>query len=157
MRVNLSTSLETDADSAWGLVQDTSTFLHVTRGLLRWADSDHLPEKWYPGGRVRSQLFFFGFLPGWVHELQITRIDDQRRELQTAEHGGLLRAWNHSIRVEPEGQARCRYTDSVEIQAGPWTPLVWLCAQLFFRYRQMRLRGYARRHGPGTAPETGAP
>lgn len=140
MAVHLSTFLDTDADTAWGLVQRTSTFRYVTRGLLRW--SGDLPERWQPGLVLRSRLYLFGLLPGGMHELRITRVDDQRREIQTTEHGGLLRVWNHTIRVEPDGVARCRYTDRVEIEAGLLTPMVWLVAHVFFRYRQMRLRRY---------------
>jgi hypothetical protein len=143
MIATISTTLDTDADTAWELVQRTSTFLYVTRGLFRWSNGQ-LPEKWLTGVKVRSRMFIFHLLPAWMHELQIIAIDDQKRQFQTIEHGGILRAWNHAITVEPENEARCRYTDLVEIKAGLLTPMVWLLAHVFFRYRQMRLRGYVR-------------
>jgi hypothetical protein len=145
MIVRLSTHLGTDADTAWQLAQCTSTFIHVTRGMLRWANSTKLPERWQTGAQMRSRMFLFGFIPGWVHELHIVRVDHQHREIQTAEHGGLLRVWNHSIKVEPDNHHRCRYTDAVEIKAGLLTPIVWVIAHIFFRYRQMRLRSYCLR------------
>lgn len=144
MIVHCSTYLNADAETAWKAVQRTATFLYVTHGLLGWGNSSQFPETWRLGIQARSRLFLFGFLPGWIHELEITRVDDQNREFQTKEHGGLVRAWNHSIKVEPESQNRCRYTDKVEIKAGLLTPMIWLFALLFFRYRQMRLRGYVR-------------
>ena len=54
-----------------------------------------------------------------------------------------MRNWNHLIRIEPEG-AGSRYTDEIEIGAGPLTPLISLYAKLFYRYRQRRWRKLAR-------------
>jgi len=140
----ISTSLDTDAERAWRAVQRKSTFLYVTKGVLGIADADRYPEEWHAGDVVRARLVFFGFLPGWMHELRLVRVDGERRELYTNERGGVLSAWNHCITVEPAGATRCRYTDEIDMDAGLLTPLVWLYAHIFFRYRQMRLRRLAR-------------
>ena len=78
------------------------------------------------------------------YEIRIVRRDDQQRELQTVECGGLLRAWNHLIQVEPLSENSCKYTDEVEVRAGLLTLLAWLLAHGFFRYRQRRLRRFVR-------------
>jgi hypothetical protein len=144
MIVKVSTRLHASASEAWGLVRKTSTMLYVCRGLLGLAGSGSLPETWQEGVTVRRRLLLCHLLPAWVHEIRIARIDDLKREFQTAERGGLLRAWNHTIRVEPDDGGRCRYTDRIEVRAGIWTAVAWLIAQVFFRYRQMRLRRLVR-------------
>lgn len=58
--------------------------------------------------------------------------------MQSDEGGGLVRSWRHLIRVDPIGTDLCRYTDIVEIDAGPFTVIVAGFAQLFYRHRQRR-------------------
>jgi hypothetical protein len=150
MIATISTDLDTTAERTWALVQRSATFLHVTRGILGLKDAERLPAQWQPGSVVRSRLLLFNIVPAWVHELRVVRVDDHARELYTNEHGGPLSKWNHRITVEPLSVSCCRYTDAVEIGAGLFTPLVWLNAHLFFRYRQHRLRQLVRTMGtPG--------
>ena len=47
------------------------------------------------------------------------------------------------VSIDPAGD-RTRYSDRIEIDAGPLTPLVAGYAQLFYRYRQRRWRRLAR-------------
>jgi hypothetical protein len=143
MLVRLSTLLDTDADSAWNLVKKISTFHYVARGLLVWTPNEQRDE-WHTGQVLRSQLRFSCLIPAWHHQVCVVALDNDRRELKTAERGGPVRKWNHSLSVEPVSQTSCRYTDSVEIEGGMLTPGIWLAAQLFFRYRQMRLRRLVR-------------
>ena len=144
MIVKVSTLLETTADLAWRAVKRPATLLHVTRGLLGFPGLRRMPEEWRPGDRVRTRLVFFHVLPGWEHELGVAGVDEARHEIRSAEHGGPVRTWNHRIAVEPLSATRCRYTDEIDIRAGWLTPAVWLFAQVFYRYRQMRWRRLAR-------------
>jgi hypothetical protein len=144
MIVKVSTLLETTADLAWRNAKRTATLLHVTRGLLGFRGVGQMPEEWRPGDRVRTRLFFFHVVPAWEHELGVVGMDEARHEFHSAEHGGPVRTWNHRIAVEPVSATRCRYTDEIDIRAGWLTPAVWLFAQVFYRYRQMRWRRLAR-------------
>jgi hypothetical protein len=58
-----------------------------------------------------------------------------------------VRDWRHRITVDGEGWGSTRYMDEIEVRAGALTPLVWLYANLFYRYRQMRWRRLARKLG----------
>jgi len=44
--------------------------------------------------------------------------------------------------------ATCSYTDEVEIEAGVFTPLVWLYANLLYRYRQLRWKVLISKQAP---------
>jgi hypothetical protein len=144
LKIKLTTELEAPADAVWGALRKTESFRYVARPLL-CLEAD-LPRRWPDrGGVIRvERLLLFCVVPAWSHELRFVRLDDEEREMLTHERGGPIREWNHRIRVEPVSERLCRYTDEVEVHAGALTPLVWLLAQLFYRYRQMRWRGLAR-------------
>jgi hypothetical protein len=93
---------------------------------------------------VRVRLLFFHLLPGWTHEIWIVTVDEGARRIETTEHGGAVKTWNHVLSVDPAGPGRSRYSDTIEIEAGPLTRLVWVYAHLFYRYRQWRWRRLAR-------------
>ena len=93
---------------------------------------------------------FFGLVPAWKHSITFQKIDDSKRVLFTKEGGGLVPVWNHLIQVTPEQNGTCRYTDDVDVKAGVLTLLVWLFANIFYRYRQLRWRILLRR-----APQNG--
>ena len=90
-------------------------------------------------------MILFGFLPTWVHHLEVVSVNESERVVQTAEKGGPLRRWDHTLSVAEDGDSRCVYTDIVHLEAGLLTPLAWLLATVFFQYRQMRLRNLVRR------------
>ncbi len=142
MRAVISTELPAPADRVWSLTRRGETLNYIARGLVSFGGPDALPEEFTEGSAVTVRLWFFGIIPAWRHHLAIRSIDNTRRELLSNESGGLVRVWNHLIRVEPiEGQRR-RYTDDLKIEAGLFTPLVWLYAHLFYRYRQRRWRSW---------------
>ena len=144
MRAVIQTELPATADRVWSLTRRGDTLTYIARGLVSFGGSEGLPGQFTEGSAVDVRILFFGFIPAWRHHLAIKSIDDAKRELLSNEHGGLVRVWNHLIRVEPLDDERCRYTDDMEIQAGNFTPLVWLYAHLFYRYRQRRWRSWLR-------------
>jgi len=54
----------------------------------------------------------------------------------------MVRTWDHEISIRHASATCCFYTDSVDIEAGLLTPLVWLFAQALYRYRQRRWRSF---------------
>jgi hypothetical protein len=142
--IRVATALDADADTVWLLVRQPSTLVYVMRGMLGLSSPDVLPGRWSEGATVTARLLLLDLVPAWRHEIQITAYSDARREIETAEHGGPLRVWNHRLRVEPTARDQCRYVDEVEIGAGLLTPVFWLTAWAFFRYRQWRLRKLVR-------------
>jgi ligand-binding SRPBCC domain-containing protein len=143
--VRVSTRLPVPPDLAWDTVKRTDTLRYVTRGLLGFRPEGEIPERLAEGETYRMRLLFFGVLPAWRHEIQVIRLDDASHEIRTEEHGGPVRDWRHRITVDAEGWGATRYMDEIEIAAGPLTPLVWLYAHVFYRYRQWRWRRLAKR------------
>lgn len=50
----------------------------------------------------------------------------------------MIDSWNHTLHVESAGPGRCRYSDTIEIEAGRLTGVVTLVARGIFRYRHRR-------------------
>ena len=119
------------------------TLRYITRGLLGFRPLAPVPDHVGAGDVIRVRLLFFHLLPGWAHEIRIVSLDQDSRRIDTAEHGGAVKKWNHAITVEPS-RGGTRYTDEIDIDAGPLTPLIWAYAHLFYRYRQLRWRRLAR-------------
>ncbi len=146
MLVQSRTSLKIPAAAAWGLLKQRDTFLFITRGAVRYRGADTWPQTLMAEGvKIETVVHLLGFLPGSRHSFRIVRVDELAREVATEESGGFIRGWNHSMRVEEAGDKDCVYHDRVELRAGFLTPIVWLIASVFYRYRQHRWRRLASR------------
>lgn len=142
MTVRITTDLPISAAAAFELARKPALFRYVVRGILRVTGLSGAPE-WIEGGEeLDMRLWLFGVIPAWRHQIRVVRVTPL--EIQTSESGGPVRTWSHRLLFEPTSERTSRYTDEVEIEAGPLTPAVWLFAQLMYRYRQRRWRELAR-------------
>ena len=145
MRVHIESVLPATPDAVWTAVRRTDTLARVARPLLvlRPARGARLPERWPVGVPVPMWLWAFGVVPLGPHTLTVEWADDAARTLQTRETSPLLRQCDHRIAVAPAG-TETLYTDTVEIDAGPLTPIVGAAARLFFRHRHRLWQALAR-------------
>jgi hypothetical protein len=128
----------------WETLKQVDTLRYVTRGLLGFRPLGPVQETLRGGETVRVRLLFFHVIPAWAHEIHVVSVDEQARRIETREHGGGVKTWNHTLTVEAAGAGQSRYTDRIEIDAGATTRLVWAYANLFYRYRQWRWRRLAQ-------------
>jgi hypothetical protein len=142
MIVTVTTELPIAAERACQLAQRPALLSHVLWPWVTVATGTPLPEAVAEGEEISIGLRFLGFLPGWTHTLRIERLGS--REIVSREHGGPVTTWDHKLTFEPTSPTSCRYTDAVEVRAGPATPVVALFAHLIYRYRQARWRALAR-------------
>lgn len=151
MVVRAATDLEIPAETGWELLKRRDTFLFITRGAMRYRGADTWPEiLMAPGVEIETIVHPLWVLPGSPHTFRIVRVDEGSMAVDTEESGGFIQAWNHSMKVRPVSGSRCRYEDRIELRAGPVTPIVWLFASLFYRYRQSRWRRLASSPEAGT-------
>jgi hypothetical protein len=154
---HVETELPTDADRVWQAMQHPASFLYVTRGLFGFPALGGRTEPVRAGERGTGWLMLLHVLPLSRHTIQVEEIDQAHRTLRSREHGGILRAWNHTLHVEPTGDRSCRYSDTVDIDAGALTGLVALAAVGIYRYRQRRWRKLVHRHLLPTGPHYAHP
>lgn len=126
----------------WEELQKTSSLMHVASPLLifRSQDGKALSEKWQLEKPYALRIYAFNIIPLGGHTIVVKRIDPVKREIVTKESGSLSKTWDHLLRVEKVDARTVKYTDEIEIQAGPLTVLVWMFAHVFYRHRQRRWR-----------------
>jgi hypothetical protein len=151
-RVRIETELPTDADRVWAALLHPASFTYVCRGLLGFPALAGRTDPLREGEQGTGWLMLFHVIPFSRHTIHVERIDHADRALHTREHGGLLRAWNHTLHVEPLTEHSCRYSDTVDIDAGPLTGVVAGIAVLIYRYRHRRWHKLVRRHLLATGP-----
>ena len=144
--VHVETILPTRADRVWSAMLSPATFLYVCKGLFGFPALAGRTEALRLGESGTGWLFAFHVLPAYRHTIEVVDVDQATGTIRTREHGGLLQAWNHTLHVEPLGANSCRYSDTVDIEAGVATGVVVAVANGIYRYRQRRWRKLVRRH-----------
>jgi O-succinylbenzoate synthase len=144
--VHVETILPTDADRVWPAMLSPVTFLYVCRGLLSVPALSGRSEALRAGERGTGWLFAFHVIPAYRHTIEIVEVDQATKTLRTHEHGGILKAWDHTLHVEPIDDRSSRYCDTVDIDAGVATVFVAALAMGIYRYRQRRWRKLVRQH-----------
>jgi len=144
--IHLETELPTDAAPVWDAMKQPATFVYVVRGLLGVPALAGRTTPMRAGEVGGGWLFALHVVPLHRHTIEVVAVDEQHRSIRTHEHGGLLRRWDHTLHVVPVADGRCRYSDTVEIDAGPLTPVVAAIAVGIYRYRQRRWHRLVRKH-----------
>jgi len=145
MMVEVSTVLECSAAKAWNEVQKSSLLLHVIWPLARLVPADvPFPERWSEGLTLQCRSFIFGIIPIGVHTLHMEKIDQENHEIQTREYDPLVTRWDHLISIKPLDDSRSIYRDTIDIDAGRLTFVVWAWAHWLYRHRQRRWRALAK-------------
>ncbi|HVF75278.1 MAG TPA: hypothetical protein VM938_09530 [Acidimicrobiales bacterium] len=144
--ITVTSELEASPGRVWEAVQSPVTFVYVVRGLFGVPLLAGRSDKVQPGESGKGWLFLFHVVPFSRHTINIVEIDHDTMTMRTNEHGGMIRAWNHTLHVEPLGAGRSRYSDTVEIDAGALTPVVCRVATGIYRYRHRRWRKLVRKH-----------
>jgi hypothetical protein len=144
--VHVETFLPTDADRVWPAMLSPVTFLYVCKGLFSVPALAGRSEALQLGERGTAWLFAFHLIPAYRHTVEIVEVDQASKTLRTHEHGGILKAWNHTLHVEPIDEHSSRYSDTVDIDAGVATAFVAALAMGIYRYRQRRWHKLVRQH-----------
>lgn len=145
-RIHVDTILPTDAERVWRAMKQIPTFLYVCRGLFGVPALAGRTEPFGAGYHGSGWLFAFHVIPAYRHTIEVLEVDDATCTIRTHEYGGVLKSWDHTLHVEPGAEHTCRYSDTVEIDAGRWTGIVVVLARGIYAYRHRRWRKLVCRH-----------
>lgn len=141
MKVKVSSTFNREPTEIWHLLKRSSTLVYVTRGLIGFRSSaEEFPQIWQEGKTEHMQILLFGLVRAWHHQIRFVSVSEKNMQIMTHEAGGMISKWNHQMSVSPVNCHSCLYTDEIEIEAGLLTPMVWLYAQVYYRYRHIRWR-----------------
>ena len=138
MNVTVSSDLPAPALHVWRLLQKSSTLAFLAKGMVRYQTEAKLPKFWKVGEVVNLRPKLFGILPANDHFVTFTEINSETFTARTSEHGGQIVEWNHAMTIEDRSDGRCRYVDSIEIDAGRFTSATVWFADMFYHHRHRR-------------------
>lgn len=144
--VRVESELPTGAERVWQAMQHPAAMSYVLRGLFGMPVLAGRTEPFRAGESGSGWMFLFHVIPLHRHHITLVDLDPETRTMRSRERGGLVREWNHTLHVEPVCEHRCRYSDTVEIDAGPFTGLVAAAAKGIYAYRHRRWRKLVNRH-----------
>ena len=147
MKLRLSSTLPCSADAAWRAETELARSLKGSRPWLAFSpiEPPHLPEKWQAGLSLTVRARLYSLLPLGRYTITVAEFDENAMTVLTHGHGGLIRRWDHRLRIAPEGSGSCRFTDEIDFDAGVFSPIVWLLARLVYSDLQIRRHFKAER------------
>lgn len=150
MRAVITTTLDAPVKRIWAELQTTRLLNYVASPIIvfDFIDPETVPTHWGDGDYLVS-MRFLGFIPIGRQRIITTTPQPEdhplgKFRLRDNATGEIAKVWDHHIVIEARTDGRTTYTDDIQISAGALTLGVWFFAQLFYRYRQARLRRLAR-------------
>ncbi|MFC3101036.1 hypothetical protein [Altererythrobacter lauratis] len=149
--IELSTHLSLPPAEVFARVKRPAVLEAVSAPLLRFTPRRcAFPPEWEPG-EYQMGVKLFGLIPLDDQIVGIEQLpcdpsagryalrDNGRACARDGGPGGLIRRWDHTMLVEPEGKGS-RYTDRVDVEAGALTFAAAGFARLLYTHRQRRWR-----------------
>lgn len=111
-----------DLETLWADILDPTALADSMKGAVTY---EGLPtEPVYEGQVVVVKLKRWGWLPMGKWTMKVVRLDSENYILESEEHGGFVKCYRHRLEVVPTGQKTCRYTDTLNVDAGIFTPII---------------------------------
>lgn len=137
MLARVQSTLPADINTVWGLLLQTRTLGFVAEGIMTYDGLADLPEVWEVGSNANLRPRLWGKAQG-DHFVEVAEVDAEHHRIVTHEHGGVIKKWNHTMKLVEDYPGECHLIDTIDIGAGWQTPTIWLFAQHFYRYRHHR-------------------
>ncbi len=136
MRVTVTSTLQAPIGAVWEKLKQTETLRFVTEGVMTYYTID-LPTEWEVGKTINLRPRLWGKPQGDHFVTVISRSDDEHK-IVTHEKGGSVTKWNHTMQLLEDYPGECRLVDTIDIEAGWQTLLIWFFAQNFYHHRHRR-------------------
>lgn len=137
-----------DADRHFAAISQYDELQEAMTGQARY---DGLPSgQAYTGQVFEVKITLMGWLPIGRWRIEVLECDCAKRVLRSLERGGAVRAWRHTITVEPLADGGCLHRDALEIDAGWLTGLYARTARNMYEKRH-ELRSQKRNEAALTA------
>ena len=150
MLIELSCNLPCAPERCFAKVLTPRLLRYVSSPLVTFKaiDPPALPDQWSEA-KYLVGIRLFGWIPFGRQTIRISlgqRSGEASKfyaELRDNGSSALVSKWDHRITVT-SAAGGCRYTDTIEVQAGVMTPLVSAFARMFYRHRQRRWQRLVR-------------
>lgn len=135
-----STVLNADIEIVWKHLLNPQLLVFIANPVQRFVpiEPGTFPAKWQ-AGLYKVKLLTFGFIPFGNHFIVIEFPEgnnSQTKKLLDNGYGTIVKKWEHLIELKATANNQTLYTDTVKIEAGFLTPLIWCYAYIFYTWRQ---------------------
>ncbi|NKX45604.1 hypothetical protein [Roseicyclus persicicus] len=119
---------------------DALSFAEMAEATRRVAVYKDMPEGEMEEGRTYTlNVTVWGVMRNPNYQVHVERVDRAARLVQSREFGWMIRQWDHTLTVEPDGDG-CVWTDRIVIDCGWATGYMAWVAKVLYRTRH-RNRG----------------
>ena len=140
-RIEVTSVLHAPLSEIWEHVNTTRLLDYVARGWIafRPIDPPVFPARWEEREYLVA-MSLRGVLPIGRQVIGIERPAPADGKLFVRDNGrsASIRSWDHLITIEPAGEGATRYTDRLDLDAGPLTAALTVFARSFYAHRQRR-------------------
>lgn len=116
-RIIITADYHANASDVFRSALDFDELKKAMEGLATYeiVSGDESPAR--EGQTLISNVTLFGFMKTKNYAMHIERLDHDRLVLQSREHGGAIKQWDHRLSVTQIGEI-ARWTDDITIDAG---------------------------------------
>ncbi len=142
MFVRVSTQLNCTENALWEKICKLESLRFIASPILTFVpiSPDALNSEWRVGRDYRFKLYLLKYIPVGLHTIELVTMDKNQNLIVSHESGQLAPVWNHTISFREIKPGLVSYRDEIEIRARWLTPVVYVFAHVFYRYRQRRLK-----------------
>ena len=144
-KISVTSTLENAADNIWNRLLNVDTLIEICKPRATFKNcTGKMPEKWELQKIYAFKLYIYGFFPMGRHEIILSQMDQENKEILSREHNKIVSVWNHLIKLESAETGKTIYTDEVEIYAGLFTYVTALWGTSFYKHRQKKWQWIAK-------------
>jgi ligand-binding SRPBCC domain-containing protein len=126
------------ADAVFADALSFDEMAEATRGTAVYRD---LPESPMQQGRTYTlNVTVWGVMRNPRYQVHVERIDPDARIVQSREHGWMIRQWDHTLSITPDGDG-CTWSDRILIDCAWATPFMSRVARSLYRARHRNRQG----------------
>ncbi|GGL63850.1 SRPBCC family protein [Wenxinia marina] len=137
MRVRLVRDFAVSPDRLWQSATDLGHLRRVCAGLVTFDDCVPREGRIAEGDRFDTVVRLFGRFPPQRYRMEVAELDDAGMRFRSEESGAGVRRWTHRLEVRPHPNG-ARMEETIDIDAGPATPLLALWARILYTIRGRR-------------------
>lgn len=132
------------ADTVFAEALSFAAMAQATRGVAVYKD---MPEGSMEQGRTYTlNVTVWGIMRNPDYQVRVERVDPVARTVQSREFGWMIRQWDHTLTVVPDGDGDgdgCIWTDRIVIDCGWATGYMSWVAKVLYRTRHRNRQGQA--------------
>jgi ligand-binding SRPBCC domain-containing protein len=126
------------ADRVFAEALSFAEMAHATRGVAVYKD---MPQGSMEQGRTYTlNVTVWGIMRNPNYQVHVERVDPVARTVQSREFGWMIRQWDHTLSVVPDGDG-CVWTDRIVIDCSWATGYMSWVAKVLYRTRHRNRQG----------------